>query len=388
MIPTGTSHLFLRTDLLLIDDVLPSSFSPFRTLEYSHYLRFFDARLLSLEGWRSWVPGDGFENVIATAPITSAMRHFSGKFSDWKSIEARCAYVTFLNNAYNLVNYFESRGLPFIVQLYPGGGFELHQPKADDKLRRVIGSPLLRRVIVTQNVAAKYLVEDLALPASKIELIYGGVFDSRTAFDFWRDKVRFPADKPTLDICFVGHNYGEVSSKGYDKFIEIARQLSALDLPVNFHVVGGYSTTDIALSDVVERVHFYGVQAPSFFPAFFARMDMIISINAPFALAPGAFDGFPTGSCIEAGLHGTLNCVNDPLGMNECFVDNRDIVLLGSNLEAVVPRLRVLLSEPDVLYELAYNNLRSYRAVFDIDQQLWRRTRTITQELLQNPRRA
>ena len=376
-----------RVDLAIFDDMLPTSFSPFRTLEYAHHLAFFDAILLSSERWRPFVKGGDFDDHLASLPIDPALKPKVLRLDGNRGIAARLAYVTFLDNARRHLDFFERREIPFILQLYPGGGFRLDFERSDRELERVLASPMCRRVIVTQRVVRDYLTDKFDVAPERLELIYGGVFDSKVDFDFFRDKQRFGSGKDTLDLCFVAHKYvaGDFGSKGYDQFVAIAPRLAA-DFPqLRFHVVGGYEREDLPLGDLGERFTFYGRRDSGFFAGFYPGMDIILSINRAFH-TPGIFDGFPTGACIEAGLRGALNCVSDPLGMNVAFTDDRDIVLVDFDRDRTATRLSGLLNDPARLYDLAYANWRRYRTVFDLDTQLMARARVIAEILISEGR--
>ena len=369
-------------DLLIVDDILPLDFSPFRTLEYGHYLGFFNAVLLSFEDWRLYIGNETFTEALAALPVGPSVKSRIRRFSEGNGIVGRLAYVTFLDNAVILLPYFTERGLPFILQLYPGGTFDLEQAETDERLRQVLLSPLCRKVIVTQTISQHYLVDHIRCDPEKVEFIYGGVHESRIDFDFLKDKVIYGRDKDTLDLCFVAHRYGtNFATKGYDHFVTVARALAAEDPRLRFHVVGNYTADDLPLGDAAARFTFHGRRPSDFFRSFYPRMDAIIAVNRPFAQAPGAFDGFPTGGCVEAGLHGVLNCINDPLGLNVAFTDRRDIALLDDEPEHTIALLRELLAAPQGLYDLAYAGWRKFHEVFDVDKQLWARTRIIAREL-------
>lgn len=373
----------IRTDLVLIDDILPSSFSPFRTIEYAHYLDFFGAHLLSLERWHPFLGPTTFEQELAALSIRPELKARIHPWEERHTVEARVAYLTFLHLAELVLPWLEERRLPFVLQLYPGGGFHLDQPRTDELLRRVIASPLLRRIIVTQQPSHAYVVEHLGCPPELVAHIYGGVFESRIEFDFLRDKRVHPRDKQTLDVCFVAHRYGEnLTAKGYDLFVAVARGLvDSGHQHVRFHVVGGYEEDHIPLGPLAERFSFYGTQPSGFFRTFYPGMDLIVSLNRPFDIRPGAFDGFPTGACIEAGLQGVLNCINDPLGSNPALIDGHDVVLLDFDIDRAVRTLDGLLSDPERMYRMAYAGWRRYRALFDTDRQLWARSKVILDAL-------
>jgi glycosyltransferase involved in cell wall biosynthesis len=360
-------------------------FSPFRTLEYGHYLNFFNAILLSLEGWHTNISNETFAGALAGFPVEASVRSRIRRFQDGNEMSGRLAYVTFLHNAAALLPYFTQRGLPFVLQLYPGGGFDLGQAATDEKLRHVLLSPLCRKVIVTQTISRDYVIGRIGCDPAKVEFIYGGVFDSRVDFDFFKDKPLFGRDKDTLDLCFVAHRYGDnLAAKGFDHFVAVARALAADDPRPRFHVVGDYSADDLPLGDATARFTFHGRRPVEFFKTFYPRMDAILSVTRPFAQGPGAFDGFPTGACMEAGFRGVLNCINDPLNLNVAFEDGRDLVLLDDEPAHAVARLRDLFAAPSRLHDLAYANWRKFREVFDVNQQLWARTRIIANELMRS----
>ena len=370
------------TDLVMVDDIIPSDFSPFRTIEYEHYLRFFNSALLSLEGWHAWIGNKSFENLLEQFPVDPDLKPRIVRFKTHANIVARLAYVTFLGNAIRLVPFFESRGTPFILQLYPGGGFEIDRPETDEKLRRVLFSELCRKVIVTQRITERYIVNKIGFDQAKIEHIFGGVFESREPFSFDRDKAFYPRDKDTMDLCFVAHKYGgNITSKGYDQFVAIAVELAGAFEHLRFHVVGDYLPEDVSIGEFISRFTFYGRRSSAFLADFHKSMDVIISINRPFDLTPGSFDGFPTGACIEAGFRGVLNCVNDPLGLNPCFSDRGDIILLNLDHQRSAARLRDLIANPTELYRIAEQGWRKFHEVFDTNRQLWARTRVIAAEL-------
>lgn len=301
---------------------------------------------------------------------------------------AQLTYITFLNNASRVLPFLRERRLPFVLQLYPGGGFALGQPDVDERLRQVLLSPLCRRVIVTQTVTRDYVIEQIGCDPDRVAFIYGGVFDSRVGFDFERDKRRFPQDKPTLDLCFVAHKYGgDLTSKGYDRFVQLARALASRFPHLRIHVVGEYGPDDVPLGEAFDRFTFYGRRSSAFFGDFYAGMDAIVAMNRPFALAPGVFDGFPTGACIEAGCQGVLSCINDPLGLNIALTDLRDVVLLPDALTSAIEKVASLLAEPAAMYTLSRASWQRFRELFDTRRQLAERTRVIGAELsaLQTP---
>lgn len=377
-------HLMDFVDLAIYDEMLPCGFSPFRTLEYGHYLSFFEASILaSFEGWHPIHTTEPFSELCSALPYNQEAKSKIVPITEINNVPVRLAYVTFLDNAVRLLPYFNERNIPFILQLYPGGTFSPYDEVGDSRLSSVIHSNLCRKIITTQTLTRDYLLDVMKCDPAKVVFIYGGVYDSRVDFDFYRDKQRYGVAKNTLDLCFVAHRYlDNISIKGYDNFVAIAKELTKQFDRVRFHVVGDYRPDDIPLEAASESFTYYGPQPNSFFADFYPKMDAIISANKPREIGRGAFDGFPTGACMEAGFRGVLTCVTDPLGLNIAFTDNQDILILDRNVSRSVERLVPLLSEPDKLYALAYRNWKAFRKIFDVDAQLWERTKVIASELV------
>ncbi|MDQ0140079.1 hypothetical protein [Cupriavidus necator] len=373
-------------DLLIIDEMLPCEFSPFRNLEYSHHLSYFKSSLLlTTEGWHSAFSNSTFDKHLAESSFPDAVKKRILKFSEFPNIVPKLAYVTFLHNLWQVFPYFKERSIPFILQLYPGGRFELNSSESDEQLKAITRSELCRKIVVTQGLSRDYLIDKIGCPQDKIEFIYGGVYETNNGFDFYKDKKLYGRDKKTLDICFVAHRYGnDTRKKGYDQFIAVAKALTPKFEDLRFHVVGDYTPDQIPLEHATERIFFHGKKPQAFFREFYPQMDLILSVNRPDNESGGSFDGFPTGACMEAGFSGVLNCISDPLKMNVAFHDNKNIVILDENTEETINRLQQLLSDTNRLYLLAYQNWRKFLQVFDRDQQLLDRSKIITNELIRN----
>ena len=71
------------------------------------------------------------------------------------------------------MDYLERARIPFVFELYPGGGFRLDEANSDAHLERVVSSPMFRKVIVTQNVTRDYLLRKKFCRKDEIEFIFG-----------------------------------------------------------------------------------------------------------------------------------------------------------------------------------------------------------------------
>ena len=320
-------------DLAIIDDAFPHPLSAFRVQEFSSYLsEFTDIRIFSSGNTIGFLGGGKtLDELIADFKRESPQ--YSRRIRKLEAdtiISAKLFYMDFLINAYANIERIEKLATPFVFTLYPGGGFGLNVVESDRMLRRVTSSPCFRKVIVTQKVTYDYLVNNYYCTPDQIEFIFGVVTPLKYIEAGYTGKKHFGIEKNTLDICFVAYKYTEKAiDKGYDVFIDVARRLYRKYTDIHFHVVGGIEEKEINVKDLKGRISFYGKRDIEWFDDFYRDKDIILSPNISGRTYPGSFDGFPTGSCVDAGLRKTAIFCTDELGLNKkFFFDRQDIVII------------------------------------------------------------
>ena len=372
--------------LVVLDDAFPNLQSAFRIAEYNAYLEMWkDATVystaqnrVSLREERNF--GQVLDEYAGVYPeLASRVFRFGGEVD----LKGDLAYFMFLGNAARFVNTIDANDTPFAFTLYPGGGFKIDQPDSDEVLRRTCSSPNFEKVIATQRITREYLVDGGFCDPEKIEFVYGGVFPLADLASRTPPKSFYKQDKDTFDVCFVAYKYTKRSivSKGYDVFVEVAKRLSRAHEDVRFHVVGTFDESDVDVGEVGEKITFYGPRTSGFFPEFYSRMDAILSPNVPFALLPGAFDGFPTGSCMEAGLCGVAVLCADPLGLNVAFEDGEEMVVIPHDVEAICDILDRYRDRPEEMYRLARRGQEAFARVFGMEAQMGPRLRVLSELL-------
>jgi glycosyltransferase involved in cell wall biosynthesis len=362
-----------KFDLVILDDMFPHLLSAFRISEFNALLKHFNNASVYSNGITFRTIGEcrDFKEIHAVyahlyPDLSNRVHFFKGK----TKVSARLCYVVFLNNANLFIDYIERCKLPFVLELYPGGGFHLDDINSNLKLRRLTSSPLLKKIIVTQKISFEYLINNNFCQPEQLELIYGGVFPKDQLIHGQMSRKYFPSDKKTFDICFVANKYmPQGRDKGYDVFIETALYLAASNPYVVFHVVGTFGPDDISASAFGNRIKFYGSRTTDFFPSFYGEMDVILSPNAPFMLSPGAFDGFPTGACVEAAMCGVAILCCDELKLNP-FVDGEELVVISREPSEIAFVLSKFLHNPDLLYQIAKQGQLRFREVFSYEQQM------------------
>ena len=359
-------------DLVIFDDVFPQPLSAFRICEFTAYLRQFQDTTVYSTGGSFPLLGETRCLAEVIAGFESLHPELRGRvypFEATRRLKARVAYTVFVANTARFAEAAEHSGAAVAFTLYPGGGFYLDRKASDEMLRRIMGARSFRKVIVTQKVTRDYLLDRSLCAPEQIEFIYGGVFPHYSSAA--SAKVRFAESKDSFDVCFVAHKYMPGGyDKGYDVFVEVVRRLANAYPRMRFHVVGPFTPDDGNVSDQRRQVTFYGTRDGSFFGEFYRRMDMILSPNAPFLLAPGAFDGFPTGACVEAGLCGVAVVATDCLKQNIAFQDGRDIIIVPRNVDAIIDRIEFFYRNPTQLQTLADSGRKSFEKVFAYSAQI------------------
>jgi glycosyltransferase involved in cell wall biosynthesis len=374
----------IKVDLLILDDIYPLPISGFRSTEFGRYLDVFENSLVLTTGSALPIVGETRNINSVIAEYYKQHQHHDERIVKYHyhyRVKARLAYIVFLGNAFGFNDFLTKNSLPFVFTLYPGGGFKLDDEWSDHMLKTVCSSPLFRKVIVTQKNTYDYLLKKNFCAASSIEFIYGVVPSSSKQNDSRIEcKREIKNTKEVFNVCFVAHKYMPRGvDKGYDTFVSAA-MLCAAETNVHFHVVGNFDENDINVS-AIPCISFYGQQKKEFFEDFYKKMDVIVAPSVPFISGAGAFDGFPTGCCVDAGLQGVVAICSDVLGQNIHFTDERDIVLVNNDAREIADKITYYKDNREDLVELSTASQLKFKALFDIESQMAPRIQLIKQLL-------
>jgi glycosyltransferase involved in cell wall biosynthesis len=358
--------------LTIFDQFFPWLDSGFTITEFHSYLdRFEDARILTLAGELPWADSRTFADRLP--PYEEAYPHYARRIERYggkKILEGDdFIYTIFHSGIAAIIDDLDLARRPFGFTLYPGGGFYLDDPATMKSLERIFSSRWFRFVIVTQRTTERYLLDNRLVPHEKIRFIFGVPVDTEQLRPL--PKPQYPQEKSTFDICFVAHKYMPGGlDKGYDVFVSVARLLAGESPDYRFHVVGPWDKHDQDLEGIEDSVTFCGSQPTTFFPAFHAGMDLILSPTDTFRIHPGKFDGFPTGCCVEAALCGTPVLCTDPLGDNVAFEDGKEIVIIDRSPENIADLIERFRREPQALRAIGAAGEKRFRQVFSDESQL------------------
>lgn len=354
--------------LAVIDDFFPNLLTGFRVAEYNAYLAAFPHAC-----------------VLSSAP-DFAERHaeYAARYPEFAdrvlalddaSVRGRdLAMVNFLNNADRYLPVLDALRLPFVLNVYPGGGFGIGEPDSDAKLARVLASPLLQQLVYTQPITGQYIEEFAAqrgLRTPPLRAILGGVMNPRY-FDASAcvHAPHFGAGKQHFDLCFVAEKYmARGVNKGYPEFVAAAHEL--LDVAaIRFHVVGGFDREDIDVRALGDRIVFHGRLETPALQRFFADMDLIVALSRPGSLHRGNFDGFPTGAAVEASLSAVAVLASDVLGQNPGYVHGESMLIVQPHAGDVVRQVRALVGAPDQIAAIAFAGQAVSRRLFAPEAQI------------------
>ncbi|KLU64360.1 glycosyl transferases group 1 [Desulfosporosinus acididurans] len=375
-------------DLLVVDDIFPCPISSFRMEEFVSYLENFNKMKIFGNGGSLHIVSKESNGSVFQA-FREVYPQYSKKVIQWngyelpETVQAKLAYFCFLNNTYYSLDTIERNGIPFVFELYPGGGFSLHNQESDYFLRKVTSSRFFRKVIVTQKITFDYLTENGFCSEDQILLIFGSVTAPEKLNKSIGIKKHFGFEKDRLDICFAAMRYTELGEdKGYDIFIETAKQLCEKYQNIYFHVVGDFDENVIDVTEIKKRITFYGVHNQEWFDEFYSDKDIFLSPNIHGKLRQGGFDGFPTGCCVDAGMRETAMFCTDELGQNNSYFNNRsEIVIIQHDVGDIINTIEYYYQHPDELRSLCVYGHKKIQRLYSLEVQIKPRIALLENEI-------
>ncbi|MBO9585964.1 MAG: glycosyltransferase [Flavobacterium sp.] len=374
-----------KSDILIFDDIFPHPISGFRLEEFTIILNYFKYSKIVVEPTAYKIVNTSIEKHQEHIKEFETQNKSEGKIKLRKgfvNINTKLFYCIFLNNISQNLVWLEKYNIPFVFTLYPGGGFSLNEIISDNKLKKVLASHMFRKVIVTQKITHDYLLDKKLCNPENIEFIFGGVVPQISLNKDIRNKKSYLVNKSTFDICFCAAKYSSKGEdKGYDTFIEFTKIIAHKYDFINFHVVGGFNKNDIDVSEIKERIKFYGYQNFEALGEIYQNMDVLISPNKAFVLGKGAFDGFPLGTVVEAVLNGVVALVTDEFEQNTAFISNEDLIIIDSNSGSILSHVVSLIENPQKLYSISRKGKQKIMEVYSNKVQMDPRINLLKNEI-------
>ena len=96
----------------------------------------------------------------------------------------------------------------------------------------------------------------------------------------------------------------------------------------------------------------------------------------------GAFDGFPTGCCIDAGLREVAIFCTDDLHQNDgYFVDKAEMMIVEHNVADIVHKIDYYYESPDELRRMSTRGRAKIKQLYSLEAQLEPRIQILKQEI-------
>lgn len=377
--PSDTSNL------IIFDDFLPNLLGSWRSCEISNYLKKINGtKLICLLNFYSKdnlledfeTDKNKFVEKFHLQNLASSIIPVSGQQIN---IKTRLAYCLFYNNLKSIFPILEKFQVPFLFTLFPGGGFVLYNNTCDEFLKKISKSPLLKKVLVTQQCVYDYVVDKNIFNTDQLFLNYGACYPIQE-YKLKKEKQFYGKNKATLDICFVAAKYTESGlDKGFDLFCHTAFSLCKKYDFIQFHVVGNFEKADLLFDIPAEKINFYGLQYFDWFADFYFDKDIILSPVRPFILHGGAFDGFPTGAVIDAGFYEVVMISSDPLADNSLagFENWNEIIITEPNLFSIVKSIEKLIANPQLIEMIGKSGKKKLMGVLSEERQINQRLNII-----------
>lgn len=218
-----------KVDLLIYDTIFPNPVSGFRMAEFISILSHYKKSKIIVEPRDYQVLNhpksqhiEDLEYLKENHPLVY-QKTVVDSFKNIVNTRSKLFYCVFLNIVHDCLPYIEKSKKNFIFTLYPGGGFNVKDENALEKLRKVLHSPYFKGVIVTQEFTRTFLIEKYNCPKNKIHYIFGGIIP-QNSINIQRKRIY--KKENILNICFCAAKYMENGlDKGYDIFIDAAKIL-------------------------------------------------------------------------------------------------------------------------------------------------------------------
>ena len=162
------------------------------------------------------------------------------------------------------------------------------------------------------------------------------------------------------------------------RFLGAAAILAELHPRMHFAVVSDLGPQDWPVPAPLHgRITFHSPMPTAELRTFFLEQDIIISPSRRHAVSGTEFDGFPTGSCIEAALCGVAVLSSDELNQNRDYRIGEEILVCTPASEAIAATLDPVIRDTAQLAALAEAGRRRTVTLYGVAAQLIPRTRIL-----------
>ena len=359
--------------LVILDDIFPSSLSPWRSNEYAELCKAFENTKIYTDctTYQHYNQDKSYEeNLSILTSNYPSLREKVFILKKGSNTNYKVAYTLFYNNLIKFYPYFKKNKTNFAFTLYPGGGFGFNNKQIDSSLRDICSSPFFKGVIVNQNITKNYLIENNICDENKIKLIFGVPLNLNISAI---KNYTYQKSSNCLNILFFANKYTpNGSDKGFDIFLKIVKQLHYKKDSYNFIVIGGFSEDDVEDVKIKNTIDFKGSLSEFEFNNIIKDTHILISANKPFTLTENAFDGFPLATCVTASLFGNVNFMTDYFDEAKQINlrDKKDFIKIKYDVDTIVSNIIELDKDRAKLQEIAENGRNKMLHLYSFENQI------------------
>lgn len=365
------NNLFQRkNDIVIFDDFLPSSLSPWRSYEFHEIVKNFKRVKIICDAttFQHYNQGKSFkENFKLLKEQYPFFKNVISKTKKNTKVKADLAYMLFYNNIKKHFVYTEENKIPFAFTLYPGGGFVFNDKEIDANLKIICSSNLFKGVLVNQHVTKEYIIEKGITSEDKIALIPG------VSLNLDGDFKSVEKDNSVIRIVFFANKYTVGGKdKGFDVFEKIVFQLIKKEQNIVPVVIGNFSKDDLTIKELEDKIIFKGVLNEAAYQKELETTHIFISPNQPNILAPGAFDGFPLSTAVAAALANNVLFLTDYFNESEKigFINTVDYFKLTNSLEDNISLIEKVIGNVNLMKEISQNGKNKTLNLYSFNNQI------------------
>ncbi|WP_154854746.1 glycosyltransferase family protein [Cyclobacterium xiamenense] len=362
-----------KYDLIIFDNILPLSFSPWRNFEFEWLVKSIDNSKIvcSLTGFKKFsneaTISHSRNELVEGYPSLHKKLHVKRLFNGYNT---KLFYCLFYDNLLANLSFLRKSKTPFIFTLYPGGGFLFNNPIVDKNLHEIFSLSNFKGVIVNQYATRNYIESNFTIKKESIFLIPGVPFNDTV----YLDKVNFLKEfSGKLKILFMAQkNMAGGKDKGFDFFINISKILIRKGYDICFEIIGNFDESDLDSQTDQSYYFFHGRLNEDQFPAVLNETHMIISPNKPFVLKPGSFDGFPLGTCVIAGYFINGLFLTDFLEESHStgWIDGYNFCKLDGDLDNSCNKIILYINNREKLKKIALNGREKVKNDYSFRNQI------------------
>lgn len=359
-----------KNDIVIFDDFLPSSLSPWRSYEFHEIAKNFKKVKIICDAttFQNYNQGKSFEeNFKLLKEQYPFFKNVISKTKKHSKVKADLAYTLFYNNIIKHFDYIEENKIPFAFTLYPGGGFVFNDKAINENLKKICSSNLFKGVVVNQYITKEYLIEKGITVEDKITLIPG------VSLNLNGDFKSVEKDNSVIKIVFFANKYTVGGKdKGFDVFQRIIFQLIENKQNILPVVIGNFSKDDLEIKELSDKIIFKGVLNEAAYQKELESTHIFISPNQPNILAPGAFDGFPLSTAIAAALANNVLFLTDHFNESEKigFIDKVDYFKLTNSLEDNISLIEKVIDNINLIKEISQNGKNKTLNLYSFNNQI------------------